>query len=187
MLIAHNSSGIKTFEQLRSALKTRSVAVGVNGADVKSAVEEVFYENQNLLTVFYASDAQIMQNILNKSIEIGTVTWAQESRVATGEFVALAVFTPRGRNGVKSLTELGFPVSAEGWNGFWLPPETPVHIRDSMYKILERARADKELQTQLTNVLNGGVPPKQSPEQFADFIDREFAKALARKAREKTN
>jgi hypothetical protein len=50
---------------------------------------------------------------------------------------------------------------------------------------MERARADKDLQKHVTAVLNAGIPPKQTPEEFANFIDHEFTKELARNVRRK--
>lgn len=185
MIVAHSSSDIKTFDQLRRALKTRTVPFGISDSTMKSAIEELFPDNPNLIAVNYSGDGQTILGMLNKSVEVGTLTWAQESRVEAGEFVALAMTTSHGRNGVKSLMEMGHPISHEGWNGFWAPPGTPKDIRDRLYKTIERARADKDLQKQITTVLHGGIAPKQTPEEFADVIDREFAKTLARNARRK--
>lgn len=185
MIVAHSSSDIKTFDQLTKALKTRTVAVGISDSTMKSAVDELFPGNTNLIAVNYGGDGQTMLGMMNKSVEVGTLTWAQEPRVQAGEFVALAMTTSNGRNGVKSLTELGYPVSHEGWNGFWLPPETPKKIRDRWYTVIERARADKDLQKHIVTSLHGGIAPKQTPEQFANLIDNEFARFLARNVRRK--
>ena len=185
-LVSHKSSDIKTFDQLRKALKTRSVAIGITDSTMRSAIEELFPDEPNLLMVNYSGDAQALLGLLNRSVEIATLTWSQDHQIQQGELVALAVVTAKGRNNVKSLTELGYPVSHEGWNGFWLPPGTSKDIRDRFYKIIERARADQDLQKQITTVLHGSVAPKQTPQEFADVIDREFAKTLARNARKKS-
>jgi hypothetical protein len=184
-LVAHRSSDIKTFEQFRQALKTRSVAIGITDSTMRSAIDELFPNESNLLMVNYGGDAQALLGLLNKSIEIATLTWSQDHQIQQGELVALAVVTAKGRNRVKSLTELGYPVSHEGWNGFWLPPETPKDIRNRLYVAIERARANPDLQNQIITVLNGGIAPKRTPEEFANVIDHEFAKTLARNARRK--
>jgi tripartite-type tricarboxylate transporter receptor subunit TctC len=182
-LVAHKSSDIKTFDQLRQALKTRSVAIGITDSTMRSAIEELFPNEPNLLMVNYSGDAQALLGLLNKSVEIATLTWSQDHQIQQGELVALAVVTAKGRNNVKSLIELGYGVSHEGWNGFWLPPETPKDIRDRLYVAIERARADQDLQKQITTVLHGSIAPKRKPEEFANVIDNEFAKTLARNVR----
>ena len=185
MLVSHSSSEIKTFDQLVKALKTRTVAIGVNAPAQRSALEELFPDRPNLIIVPYNGDGPAILGLLNKSVEIGAVTWAQEFRIGQGELNGLATFTARGRDSIKSLTELGYPVVYEGWNGFWAPPGTPKHIRDQLYKNIERARVDKDLQKHIATVLHGSVAPKQTSDEFADLIDHEFAKALARNHRKK--
>jgi tripartite-type tricarboxylate transporter receptor subunit TctC len=187
MLVSHSSSNIKTFDQLIKALKSRTVAIGVNSQLSKSALEELLPAHPNLIIVPYNGDGPAVLGLLNRSVELGIVTWEQEFRISQGELNGLAVFSTRGRDNIKSLTELGYPVVYEGWNGFWAPPGTPKHIRDQLYKNIERARADKDLQKHLATVLHGSVAPKQTPDEFADLIDREFAKALAQNHRKKTN
>jgi len=186
MLVSHSSSDIKTFDQLIKALKTRTVAVGVSNSTMRSAVEELFPDNPNLIAVGYSGDGPTVLGLLNKSVEVGTMTWSQDFRIAQGELNGLAVFTARGRNNIKSLTELGYPIVYEGWNGFWAPPETPRDIRDRLYKAIEQARANKDLQKNISTVLHGSVAPKATPDQFADLIDREFTKTLVRNARKKS-
>ena len=185
MIVAHSSSDIKTFAQLRQALKTRTVAFGISDSTMRSAIEELFPDNPNLIAVNYGGDGQTVLGMLNKSVEVGTLTWAQEPRVEAGEFVALAMTTSKGRNGVKSLVEMGYPISHEGWNGFWAPPETPKEIRDRLYAAIEQARANKDLQKHIVTVLHGGIAPKQSPDEFATVIENEFTRTLARNARKK--
>ncbi len=185
MIVAHSSSDIKTFDQLRRALKTRTVAFGISDSTMRSAIEELFPDTPNLIAVNYSGDGQTMLGMLNKSVEVGTLTWAQEPRVESGEFVALAMTTSRGRNGVKSLTEMGYPISHEGWNGFWAPPGTPKDVRDRLYATIERARADKDLQKHIVTTLHGGIAPKQSSDEFANVIENEFTRTLARNARRK--
>ena len=185
MIVAHSSSNIKTFGQLQQALKTRTVAFGISDSTMRSAIEELFPDNPNLIAVNYSGDGQTILGMLNKSVEIGTLTWAQEPRVEAGEFVALAMTTSKGRNGIKSLMEMGYSISHEGWNGFWLPPETPKDIRDRLYNAIERARANKDLQKHIVTMLHGGIAPKQSSEQFAEIIENEFTRTLARNARKK--
>ena len=185
MLVSHSSSDIKTVDQLRRALKTRTVTIGITDSIMRSAIEELFPDNPNLIAINYSGDGQAVLGLLSKTVEIATLTWSQESRVEQGEFNALAVTTAKGRLKIKSLTELGYPVSHEGWNGFWAPPGTPRDVRDRLYITLEHARADKELQKQITTVIHNGIAPKQTPDEFADTIDREFAKTLARNARKK--
>ena len=62
-----------------------------------------------------------------------------------------------------------------------------IHIQDQLYKSIERARADKDLQKHMATVLRTPVAPKQTPEEFANLIDREFARALVRNHRKKSN
>jgi tripartite-type tricarboxylate transporter receptor subunit TctC len=186
MLVSHSSSEIKTLDQLVKALKTRTVAVGVANSTMRSAVEELFPDSPNLIAVGYNGDGQTVLGLLNKSVEVGTLTWSQDFRITQGELNGLAVFTARGRNNIKSLTELGYPVVYEGWNGFWAPPETPRDIRDRLYKAIEQARADKDLQKNISTVLHGSVAPKATPDEFATLIEREFTKTLVRNVRKKS-
>lgn len=185
MLVSHSSSDIKTIGQLQKALKTRTVAIGVSNATMRSAMEELLPDHPNVITVGYSGDSQAVLGLLNKSVEVATMTWSQDFRVEQGELNVLAVFTAKGRKGVKSLQELGYPVVYEGWNGFWAPPETPKHIRDRLHASIERARADKDLQKHIATTLHGSIAPKATPEEFGNLIDNEFAKTLARNARKK--
>lgn len=185
MLVSHSSSKIKTFDQLTKELKTQTVAIGVTNTTSKAVIEELFADQPNAIVVPYSGDSQGIVGLLNKSVEVVVVTWALEPRVETGELVALAVTTPRGRNGVKSLTELGYPISYEGWNGFWAPPGTPKEIVSQLYTKLERIRADRDLQQQIKTSMFGSIAPKRTPEQFSAVIDDDFTKSLVRQSRRK--
>jgi tripartite-type tricarboxylate transporter receptor subunit TctC len=179
MIVAHSSSDIKTFEQLRKALKTRTVAMASTDSTSKIVLEDLFVSQPNAITVHYNSDAQGVQALMSKTVEVAVLTWAQQPRVQNGDFVSLAVVTPKNKNGVPSLTNLGYNISFEGWSGFWLPPGTPNQVRDHWYAILEKIRADKEVQKQITSLTFGNIPPRQTSEEFRDVMDRDFAKQLA--------
>jgi tripartite-type tricarboxylate transporter receptor subunit TctC len=140
MVISRKDSDIRTIEQLKSALKTRTVAVGVNGTETRIAFEELLGNNSNLILVSYNGDNAVMLGLMNKSIEIGAVTFLLEDRVSSGELNGLAVLTPKGRSGMKSLVELGYNISLEGWTGFWAPPGTTKETRDRLYNMLESVR-----------------------------------------------
>ena len=44
--------------------------------------------------------------------------------------------------------------------------------------MLESARSNEELQKQLVTVVHGGVPRKQTPDEFARDIEREYQRAV---------
>ena len=178
MLVSRKDSDIRTVEQLKTALKTRTVAVGNNGTITRIALEELLGNNPNLIMVNYNGDNAVMLALMNKSIEVATVTFLLEDRVATGELNGLAVLTPRGRNGIKSLVELGYNISQEGWTGFWAPPGTPKETRDRLYNMLESARANEEVQKQILTVVHAGIPRKQTPDEFVRDIEREYQQVV---------
>ena len=178
MFVAHNSSDIKTFSQLTKALKTRTVVIGSTDSTSKIILEELFANQPNAIIVPFNSDTQGVQALMSKTVEVAVVTWAQESRVQSGDFVALAVTTPSGKNGVPSLTKLGHNISFEGWSGFWLPPGTPITVRDRWYATLEKIRADQDMQKQVVAATFGNIAPKQTSEEFRDVMDRDFTKQL---------
>jgi tripartite-type tricarboxylate transporter receptor subunit TctC len=178
MVISRKDSDIRTIEQLKSALKTRTVAVGVNGTETRIAFEELLGNNSNLILVSYNGDNAVMLGLMNKSIEIGAVTFLLEDRVTSGELNGLAVLTPKGRSGMKSLVELGYNISQEGWTGFWAPPGTTKETRDRLYNMLESVRVNEEVQKQIVTVVHAGVPRKQTPDEFARDIEREYQRAV---------
>ena len=178
MLISRKDSDIRTVDQLKTALKTRTVAVGNNGSITRLALEELLGNDPNLIMVNFNGDNAVMLAMLNKSIEVSTVTFLLEDRVAAGEFNGLAVLTPKGRNGIKSLVEQGYNISQEGWTGFWAPPGISRDIRDRLYNMLESARSNEEVQKQIHSVVHAGVPKKQTPDEFARDIDREYQRVV---------
>jgi len=178
MLVSRKDSDIRTVEQLKAALKTRTVAVGNNGAITRLALEELLGDSPNLIMVNFNGDNAVMLAMLNKSIEVSTVTFLMEDRVTAGELNGLATLTPKGRNGMKSLVELGYNISQEGWTGFWAPPGVSKETRDRLYTMLESARANEEVQKQIHTMVHAGVPRKQTPDEFARDIEREYQRAV---------
>ena len=178
MLVSRKDSDIRTVEQLKAVLKTRTVAVGNNGAITRLALEELLGDSPNLIMVNFNGDNAVMLAMLNKSIEVSTVTFLMEDRVTAGEFNGLATLTPKGRNGMKSLVELGYNISQEGWTGFWAPPGVSKETRDRLYTMLESARANEEVQKQIHTMVHAGVPRKQTPDEFARDIEREYQRAV---------
>lgn len=178
MIVSRKDSDIKTIEQLKTALKTRTVAVGTNGSISRSAIEELLPPNPNLILLNYNGDNAVLPALLNKSIEVATVTFLMEPRVVSGELNGLAVLNRKGRNGVKSLMELGYNIQREGWTGFIAPPGTPKEIRDRLYAVISRAQQSTELQSQINNVVYAAMPRPQTPDEFAKDIENEYRVAL---------
>ena len=115
MLVSHKDSNIRTIEQLKSALKTRTVAVGAGALETRNVLEELLGNTPNLIIANYNGDNAAFLGLMTKSVEVASVTFLQEDRIAAGELNGLAVVTPKGRNGIKSLMELGYNISNEGW------------------------------------------------------------------------
>jgi len=183
MLVARNDSDIKTFEQLRNALKTRTVAIASSGVTSRSSLEELFPNNDNLIIINVPGDSGALLSLANKSVEVATVTAIIEDRIASGEFVGLATISQHSRGNVKSLVEQGYPVYRNGWSGFFAPPGTPLDIRDKLYLMLERVRQSAIVQQQIHNIVRATIAPKRTPEQFVRLINDDFNKASVEESR----
>lgn len=178
MIVSRRDSDIKTIEQLKTALKTRTVAIGNSSSITRSAIEELLPPHPNLIMVNYNGDNAAMAGILNKSVEVATLTFLMETRITSGELNGLAVMTTKGRNGIKSLVELGYNIYRENWTGFIAPPGTPRDVRDRLYNIISKAQQGQELRSQIINVVHADMPRPQTPDEFAKDIESDYRTAL---------
>ena len=178
MLISRQDSDIKTIDQLNSALRVRSVALGSTGGISGSVVNEIWGNNPNLISITYSGDSTIIAALLNKSLEVGSVTWLPEDRVESGEFNGLAVTTLHGRRNLKSLVELGYNVSRESWTAVWLPKNTPLSIQEHVYEMFEKARTNNTVQKEIVSIVRANVPKHESTKELITESDELFSNLI---------
>jgi tripartite-type tricarboxylate transporter receptor subunit TctC len=178
MLISRQDSDIKTIDQLNSALRVRSVAIGSAGGISGSVINEIWGNNPNLISITYSGDSTILAALLNKSLEVGSVTWLPEDRVESGEFNGLAVTTSRGRRHLKSLVELGYAVSRESWTAVWLPKNTPLSIQEHVYEIFEKARTNSTVQKEIVSIVRANIPKHESTKELITESDELFSNLI---------
>ena len=173
-LLSKRDNAIKTWAQLQSAVKTRTVSIGTNSSIMRAMIQELFPNNPNIIIVPFNSDTQTMTALLSGTVDIATVTFVYENNVAAGELNALAVTTETGRFGVKSLKELGTGVGKEQWYGFFLPPNTPTEIRNRLALVFNTAKQSPELDRAVKTTVKATLSKTVTPNEFSHAIEREF-------------
>jgi len=173
-LLSKRDNAIKTWAQLQSAVKTRTVSIGTNSGIMRAMIQELFPNNPNIIIVPFNSDTQTMTALLSGTVDIATVTFVYENNVAAGELNALAVTTETGRFGVKSLKELGTGVSKEQWYGFFLPPNTPAEIRNRLALEFNTAKQSLELDRAVKTTVKATLSKTVTPNEFSHAIEREY-------------
>jgi tripartite-type tricarboxylate transporter receptor subunit TctC len=178
MLVTKRDSAIKTWEQLQSAVNTRTVTIGTNSGIMRSMIQELFPNNSNVIIVPYNSDTQTMSGLLSSTVEVATVTFVFETNVANKELNGLAVTTDTGRFGIRSLRELGTGVGREQWYGFFLPPNTPAEIRNRLALTFNTAKSSPELERAIKTSIHATLSKTVTPNEFAHAIEAEYRKLL---------
>jgi len=178
LLVTKRDNPIKTWEQLQSAARTRTVTIGTNSGIMRSMIQELFPNNPNVIIVPYNSDTQAMTGLLSSTVEVATVTFVFETNIANGELNGLAVTTDTGRFGIRSLRELGTGVSREQWYGFFLPPNTPNEIRNRLALAFNTAKSSPELEHAIKTSIHATLSKTVTPNEFAHAIEAEYRKLL---------
>lgn len=177
-LLTKRDNPIKTWAQLETAAKTRTVSIGTNSGIMRAMIQELFPNNPNIIVVPFNSDAQAMTALLSGTVDVATVTFVYENNVASGELNALAVTTDTGRFGVRSLRELGTGVSKEQWYGFFLPPNTPTETRNRLALAFNTAKQSAELDRAIRTTIHATLSKTVTPNEFAHAIEAEYRKLL---------
>jgi tripartite-type tricarboxylate transporter receptor subunit TctC len=178
LLVTKRDNPIKTWEQLQSAARTRTVTIGTNSGIMRSMIQELFPNNPNVIIVPYNSDTQAMTGLLSSTVEVATVTFVFETNIANGELNGLAVTTDTGRFGIRSLRELGTGVSREQWYGFFLPPNTPTVTRNRLALAFNTAKQSPELDRAIRTSIHATLSKTVTPNEFAHAIEAEYQKLL---------
>jgi tripartite-type tricarboxylate transporter receptor subunit TctC len=178
MLLTKKDSSIKTWAQLVTAAKTRTVSIGTNSTIMRQMIEELFPNNPNIIIVPFNSDTSAYSGLLSNTVDVITATFVFETRVATRELNALAVTTEHRNFNTPSLKELGTGVSREQWYGFFAPPNTPSEIRNNLAVKFNTLKTDKSFVELVKNNIHANVSETLSPNEFSHAIEQEYIKAL---------
>jgi tripartite-type tricarboxylate transporter receptor subunit TctC len=178
ILATKSSSNVKTWEQLQAALKVRTVSIGTNGAQASSLITEIFGNTPNAIIIPYNSDSSSALGLMSGTVEVAVLTFVYSTNVANGEMNGLAVTTPTGQFGTKSLNELGVNATRQTWSGFFAPPGTSDKVAEHLFNIINEAKKSPELQTAVNTHIHAIMSKTLTPSAFAATIETEYQTQL---------
>lgn len=168
------SSSIKTWEQLQAALKVRTVSIGTNGAQASSLMAEIFSNTPNAIIIPYNSDSASALGLMSSTVEVAVLTFVYSTNVTNGDMNGLAVTTPTGQFGTKSLTELGVNATRQTWSGFFAPPGTPDSVVNHLFNTINESKKSPELQAAITTQIHAIASRPLTPNEFTAAIETEY-------------
>ena len=178
LLLTKKDSNITTWRQLISASKSRSVSIGTNSSLARDIVNELFPDNPNIIVIPFNSDAQTLNGLLSNTVDAAITTSVYRDRVARGEVNGLAISTERGKFGIPSFTELGVGVVREQWWGVFAPPGTTNEVRNQLAVKFNTIKSSKSYKEAIELSQHAEIVAMQTPNEFAQAIDKEYRKAL---------
>jgi tripartite-type tricarboxylate transporter receptor subunit TctC len=183
VLVAHPALGVRSFQELRSLLKSSggldyvSPGVGSLGHLVPIALAQK--EGVRLKHIPYKGSTPAVHDLLAGHVKLGSLTWTTAlAQIRAGQLIPLAVTSGRrmaDAPDVPTLAELGHPdLVATLWYGLSGPPQLPSGIAARLNietnRLLERPAVRKQLERE------GVETGSMTPEAYTAFIRREIEK-----------
>lgn len=178
ILISRKESSIQTWKDLVATAKQRPVSIGVGTSVAKALITDLFGDNPNIITVPFGGDSPTVMAVKNNTVDVAFVTFLFGPQVVAGEYNGLAVSTNTGMFGIKSFREQGISVMRDQWIGFFAPPGTTPQQASRLHEILNQARQSTELQSAVKNQMHSMVADRRTPEEFADYIEKDYRRLL---------
>jgi tripartite-type tricarboxylate transporter receptor subunit TctC len=183
VLVVHPSVPAKTLEEFvaharASSGKLNYCSTGVGTSSHLSGYLLTKRANFDATHVPYKG-ADALKDLLSGRIQFMFATIPSvKAHIAAGSLRALAVSTAkrsRSLPDVPTVAERGFPgFEAGAWFGFFAPKGTPADVVGALNKAVNEILAVPAVET--TMVGEGADPVGGTPQQFGEFVQREFEK-----------
>jgi tripartite-type tricarboxylate transporter receptor subunit TctC len=184
VIAVHPSLGVKTFQELRTLLGSRSDAlpyVSPGPGTIGHLIGEFWAEHDNLKLahIAYKGSGQAITDLVAGHVKIGAITWtASVGQMRGGTIVPLAVSSTRRMPefpDVPTLQELGYPeLAVTTWFGFAAPaglaPAITARMNEAIGAALDTAAVRARLDA------DGFETARMSPAALAAFLQGELAK-----------
>ena len=177
MLAVHPSLPVNSVSELVALAKTKSLDYASGGNGSPSHLSFAYFLSTAGITMThipYKGTAPAMNDILGGQVNgifDGTSALGQ---VSTGKLRAIATAAAARHPSspdVPTFRELGIDLVFGGWFGFFVPSATPQSLQDAIFKDIERAIADPEVNAVIFKT--GLVLETQTQEQFKTFLQTE--------------
>ena len=186
VLVVRADYPARTVQDLAAALKARSGQMNYSSGGIGTSAHLagatfVAVAGAKAVHIPLKGSVEIAGSLLRGETDFAfPVTSTGVPQVKSGKLRALAV-TSAAR--LPELPEVPTLVEAmmndllvqESWFGVWAPTRTPPDVIRAIFAAMVKALADPELQKQF-QATGGSVAASQSPDAFAAFVKREYAK-----------
>jgi tripartite-type tricarboxylate transporter receptor subunit TctC len=183
VLVVHPSVPAKTLEELVAHARANSgklnyCSTGVGTSSHLSSFLLAKRANFKATHVPYKG-ADALKDLLSGRIQFMFATIPSvKAHIAAGSLRPLAVSTAkrsRSLPDVPSVAERGFPgFEAGAWFGFFAPKGTPADVVSALNKSVNEIIAVPAVETMMVG--EGADPVGGTPQQFGEFVQREFEK-----------
>lgn len=170
ILVTKPGLGVKSVPELIALAKTSRLSYSSWGnGSLGHVAGEAFRSatKVELLNVPYQGAAPAAQAVLGGQVDLmfmpGPLWISFRDRVGT-----LGATSPRRFENVPTLTEQGFPVVVEIWQGILAPPKTPKPVVERLHRAFAEAMAEAESKERFTKM--GSIPLHSTQEEFAKMI-----------------
>lgn len=181
VLVAHPGVPFKTFSEFLTYAKTHKVSYGSAGAGGGGHLAMELLQSSagiSLTHVPYKGEQPALMDVAGGHVDVAILAGAARPMVNQGKLIALAT-TSASRWALYPAA----PTASEGglkdyavttWIGFAGPPALPQAIRTKLNEAFGAALRDPEVRQKLSEI--GMIVMGSSPDEFTDFIRRDFVK-----------
>lgn len=183
VLVAHPSIGAKTLEQLVAYAKANPgkmnyASTGIGTSSHLSGYMLASRAGFEATHVPYKG-AEALKDLLTGRVQMMFATIPSViAHIKAGNLVAIAVTSParsRSLPDVPTVADSGFPgFEAGSWFGLFAPKGTPATVIAELNRATNEFLADRQIQARM--IEEGADPVGGTPQQFGDFVRREFEK-----------
>jgi tripartite-type tricarboxylate transporter receptor subunit TctC len=183
VLVVNPTVPAKSLKEFIALAKARPGKLNYASAGVGNATHlaaEMMKEavGLDIVHVIYKGGGPALNEVIAGQVETMMVSVAQGTPfVKAGKVRALAITAARrapSLEDVPTFQESGFPgFEFAGWHGLWFPVGVPRDRLMRVHKEVAKIMFAPEMKPRLDEL--GFVPAASTPEQFAQFIDREIA------------
>jgi tripartite-type tricarboxylate transporter receptor subunit TctC len=170
ILVTKPGLGVKSVSELIALAKSSKLSYSSWGnGSLGHVAGEAFRSATkiDLLNVPYQGAAPAAQAVLGGQVDLmfmpGPLWISFRDRVGT-----LGATSPRRFENVPTLTEQGFPVVVEIWQGILAPPKTPKPVVERLHRAFSEAMAESESKERFTKM--GSIPLHSTQEEFSKMI-----------------
>lgn len=173
-------SPIKSVPELLNKAQSGQLNYGTTGiGSVTHILMAALLQKSNvrMTHIPYKSGAEVLRELMSGSLEVGWVDTTTGGPAARADKIRLlgisGTLRVPGNPEVKTLQEQGYGLDLNGWLGLFTRSGTPDAIVAAINSEVLRIMASEEAQSRLA-AMNIGVFPSNTPEQFAQTVQRDF-------------